>query len=118
MLVSMSSATFVIADLGQPAAVPVESTGAAVVRNAPMRPAELACVLLLLQASMAMVSSAIVLFLGATGFPVPLARLGGFGLLALAHPVFLAIMAVGVARSWRGTRRAAIVFEALTIGGM
>src|SRR5262249_42933993 len=112
----MSSATFAISGTGHPTAVRAGSVSATV-RNAPMRPAELACVLLLLQASTALLSSALVLILAATGFPVPPGRLGAVGLTALAHPNFLVALSIGVARSWRGARRTAIVFECLTIVG-
>jgi hypothetical protein len=103
----MSTAAAVMTDLGQrPAA-----------RRGGMRAHDLACVLLLLQASMALVSSSIVLSLAATGFPVPPGKLGAVGLLALIHPTFLVVVAIGVARAWRWARRAAIVFESVTIAG-
>ena len=82
-----------------------------------MHAPDLACLLLLLQASMALVSSSLVLILAATGFPVPLGKLGGVGLIAVAHPILLVVLAIGVTRSWRGIRRAALIFESVTIAG-
>jgi hypothetical protein len=85
--------------------------------RAAMRANEIACVLLLLQASMALVSSSLVVILAATGFPVPIGKLGAVGLITAAHPIFLVVLAYGVAQSWRWARRAALVFESLSIAG-
>ena len=113
----MSTATFVMTPPVRSAGVRTEPVRSGRLPSASMRAADLACVLLLLQASMALVNSSLVLFLAATGLPVPPGKLGGVGLLALAHPTFLVVVAIGVARSWRWTRRAAIVFESVTIVG-
>ena len=113
----MSTTTFVMTNPGRSAGAENAPVRAGRIPSRAMRPPELACLLLLLQASMALVSSSLVLILAATGFPVPLGKLGGVGLLAVAHPIFLVALALGVTRSWRGTRRAAIIFEGLTAAG-
>ncbi len=81
------------------------------------RAAEVACVLLLVQASLALLSSSILFILGAAGIPVPLTQLGAIGMLVVAHPIFLVVLAWGVARGRRWARRAALIFESLVIAG-
>src|SRR6267378_1630661 len=80
--------------------------------------ADVAAVLLLVQASLAVLSSLSVLVLGLGGFPVPLTALGLVGLLAMLHPVLLVLLAYGVARDWRWANRVTLWFEGLTILGL
>jgi len=107
----MSTMVLSLTDPDRPRTMPLAT------RPGATRASDLACVLLLLQASMALVSSSLVFVLAATGFPVPPGKLGAVGLLALTHPIFLVVVALGVARSWRWARRTAIVFESITIAG-
>jgi hypothetical protein len=79
---------------------------------------DVAAVLLLVQASLAVLSSLSVLVLALGGFPVPLTALGLVGLLALLHPVLLVLLSYGVARQRRWAKRVTRWFEGLTILGL